>query len=265
MDLKATLKAIKLNETLISAIFGVVVIIIIGMLAINYFSKRQSGETIPSLDVSEETTLPTTHIVASGEDLWSISEKYYGTGYNWTDIAKANNMSDPNQITEGQSLAIPDVNPRFTIGEKLPTTSPKVTSVIPTAVPVAENFEGKSTHKVLKGENLWRIAEKYYQSGYNWVDIAKANNLTNTNLIEESQELIIPNVTSKKETIKPQEAAPESESISGGNYTVQKGDNLWNIAVRAYGDGYRWGEIAKENNLLHPGLIHSGNVLRLRR
>lgn len=44
-----------------------------------------------------------------------------------------------------------------------------------------------------------------------------------------------------------------------------KGDHLWGIAVRAYGDGYKWVEIARENNLVNPNLIHPGNVLSLPR
>jgi nucleoid-associated protein YgaU len=44
-----------------------------------------------------------------------------------------------------------------------------------------------------------------------------------------------------------------------------KGDSLWKIAVRAYGDGYKWVSIAKANKLVNPNLIHSGNVLTLPR
>ena len=35
-----------------------------------------------------------------------------------------------------------------------------------------------ATHTVESGETLWSIAEKYYKSGYNWVDIKAANKLT---------------------------------------------------------------------------------------
>jgi nucleoid-associated protein YgaU len=40
---------------------------------------------------------------------------------------------------------------------------------------------------------------------------------------------------------------------------------LWTIAVRAYGDGYKWTEIAKANKLVNPNLIHPGNVFVLPR
>ena len=118
------------------------------------------------------------------------------------------------------------------------------------------------SHTVAAGENLWTVAEKYYGSGYNWVDIAQENNLSNANVISEGQTLTIPNVEPKLAT-KTEVTTPEA--ITGGTYTVEKGDSLWIIAVRAYGDGYKWVEIARENNLENPDLIHAGNVLTLPR
>lgn len=118
------------------------------------------------------------------------------------------------------------------------------------------------THVVAKGETLWVIAEKYYGSGYNWVDIAKDNNLTNPGSIETGQVLTIPDVSAKKITATK---ATLEEPISGATYQVVRGDNLWKIAVRAYGDGYKWVEIAKENKLNNPDLIHAGNILILPR
>jgi nucleoid-associated protein YgaU len=123
-------------------------------------------------------------------------------------------------------------------------------------------------HKVEAGESLWKISEKYYGSGYNWVDIAKENNLTSPNSISTGQELTIPKVEAKNPVIteKPvSEPATQGESITDESYIVVKGDCLWNIAVRAYGDGYQWVKIARENGLVHPNLIHPGNVLKLTR
>ena len=126
-------------------------------------------------------------------------------------------------------------------------------------------------HTVTKGETLWSIAENSYGSGYNWVDIKKANNLTSEN-IEVGQKLVIPNNISPKEpttTVTTASAKGETtlqtSPIASETYTVVKGDTLWSIAVRAYGDGYKWTEIAKANKLVNPGVIHSGNILTLPR
>lgn len=130
---------------------------------------------------------------------------------------------------------------------------------------ITTQTEVGGTHKVVAGETLWSIAEVTYGSGYNWVDIKSANNLT-SDMIEIGQELSVPNAATKQPTSTTKVATPEfSQTIAGDTYAVVKGDSLWNIAVRAYGDGYRWVEIASENNLANPNLIHAGNMLTLPR
>ena len=118
-------------------------------------------------------------------------------------------------------------------------------------------------HLVQKGESLWEIAEKYFGSGYNWVDIAEENSLANPNMIEAEQQLAIP----KAAVIKPETTQDLTfgPPISGDAYQVQKGDHLWGIAVRAYGDGYRWTEISLANDLEDPNTIHAGNTLTIPR
>jgi len=122
-----------------------------------------------------------------------------------------------------------------------------------------------TTYTVQAGESLWTIAEKIYGSGYNWVDLAKTNNLTNPGLIFSNTKLVVPNVAPKLSTVQNQQISPTAEPINGTTYTVKKGDCLWTIAVRAYGDGYKWVEIAKANSLANPDLIYSGNVFQLPR
>jgi nucleoid-associated protein YgaU len=121
------------------------------------------------------------------------------------------------------------------------------------------------THQVLSGEHLWKIAEEYYGSGYNWVDIARENNLSNANLLVVGQELIIPKAEVVRPAVKLTEAETSEATITGNTYTVVRGDYLWDIALRAYGDGYRWVEIAQANNLINPNIIHAGNILDLPR
>jgi nucleoid-associated protein YgaU len=48
-------------------------------------------------------------------------------------------------------------------------------------------------------------------------------------------------------------------------YTVRAGDTLWSIAVKVFGDGERWTELAKLNNLTWPRKqLPAGKVLKLR-
>jgi len=121
------------------------------------------------------------------------------------------------------------------------------------------------TYTVLKGESLWVIAEKQTGSGYNWVKIAQANKISNPGHIEVGQKLSIPVIELKNEANISETSRENLNSISGATYEVQKGDNLWNISIRAYGDGYKWVQIARENKLVNPNLIHPGNVLALTR
>jgi nucleoid-associated protein YgaU len=120
------------------------------------------------------------------------------------------------------------------------------------------------TYTVKSGDYLWAIAEKIYGSGYNWVDLASANKLENPSILYAGTKLIVPDVKPKMVTV--QNNPVESPNpITGTSYTVVKGDYLWSIAVRAYGDGYKWTEIAKANALANPSMIFSGNVLKLPR
>lgn len=132
-------------------------------------------------------------------------------------------------------------------------------------IPAISTENGAGTYMVKSGDTLWSIAENSFGSGYNWVDIKKANNLT-SDKIEIGQKLTIPNISAKQPTVTKKTAVSETpQSISGDSYTVVKGDSLWKIAVSAYGDGYKWVEIARANKLANPNIIHAGNVLTISR
>lgn len=142
----------------------------------------------------------------------------------------------------------------LTTGNKTETmvedNQPEITANLPT------------TYTVVANDNLWKIAEKFYKSGYNWVTIATANKLSNADNIEVGQKLNIPVAVVIKPEIDKISAATAQKDTS---YVVVKGDNLWKIAVVQYTDGYAWSKIAKANNLVNPNLIHPGNILRLPR
>lgn len=108
-----------------------------------------------------------------------------------------------------------------------------------------------TTYKVKKGDDLWHISEKFYNSGYNFVDIVKENKLANQNVIEVGTELVIPKVEprllNKAKVETKTEVKPVTISIEGATYKTVKGDFLWSIALRAYGDGYKWTAIYNAN------------------
>lgn len=47
------------------------------------------------------------YTVKSGDTLWAISLKYYGTGSKWTTLATANKIIDPRKLKVGTKLRVP--------------------------------------------------------------------------------------------------------------------------------------------------------------
>ncbi len=132
-----------------------------------------------------------------------------------------------------------------------------------------------ATYKVVKGDDLWHISEKYYKSGYNYVDIMQENKISGKGVITAGMELRIPKVEAKKITVietkkeiaisdkgdvVKQEEKADTKAIETGEYTTQKGDSYWKLAVRAYGDGYKWTKIywANKKIFANPDVIFTG-------
>ena len=46
-------------------------------------------------------------------------------------------------------------------------------------------------------------------------------------------------------------------------YTVQRGDSLFNIAKKFYGDGYQYKLLAQYNNMKNPNALEVGQVLKI--
>jgi len=285
MRLQNFLKSLKLQESTISMLVGLVIVVLIGYLSVHYFTNRKTPEILPPLETTseQETTEPKTHIVEKGESLWTISEKYYGTGYNWVDIKDENKLSDANAIHEGDQLTIPSVAPRIAKADSEKSENDKLADVsnsddkkdevTPTETPKEETSDSKDEnndklsdskeveHTVEQTDSLWKIAQKYYNDGNKWVQIAKANNLDHPSIIRRGQKLIVPDVLAEGNGSQDNSTASSDKD----NYTVQKGDSLWTIAQGAYGEGNKWTEIAKANNLAHPSVIHAGNKLTIPR
>ena len=158
-----------------------------------------------------------------------------------------------------------EVSSTFT--ENLPNF--KVTPAVAQPIPAKET-KADQTYTVKSGDDLWTISEKVYKSGYNWTDIAKANNLENPGLIFSGTVLKLSNVEPKVLTTETSDIATTTvisskTSITADTYTIEKGDTIWDISVRAYGDGFRYMDIVKANNLENPDLIFSDNVLKIPR
>ena len=130
----------------------------------------------------------------------------------------------------------------------------------------AGRTEKQTTYTVREGDSLWTIAEQVYKDGYQWTKIAEQNKISNPDAIETGTKLVIPSapeITAATITLSPTPA--DDGKITGSSYTVLEGDNLWTISIRAYGDGYKWPEIARINNIPNADLIYPGNEIKLPR
>ncbi len=130
-----------------------------------------------------------------------------------------------------------------------------------TNIILSENSNDNS-YEVKRGDNLWKIAEEKYNDGFAWTKIAKENNIKNPSILVVGQKLKMPK---NEETTKITSNVTENKHIDGGEYKVAKGDNLWKIAVKTYGDGYQWIKIWQANKpvIRNPNLLEIGMTLKL--
>jgi LysM repeat protein len=126
----------------------------------------------------------------------------------------------------------------------VPTTA-ALTSPVPT--PTSPPLTGRVTHTVQRGENLFRIALRY---GTTVQAVASANGIANPALIYVGQVLTIPSPGSQ----------PSPPAPGGTTYVVQRGDNLFRIALR-YNMSYV--HLAQYNGIANPARIYVGQVLRI--
>ena len=237
MNLKDILKSFKLNESTISMLLGAVVVAVVGILLVNYVREKGTQPQIlpdagrTELTQSDETLqdkilVNQTYVVSEGDSLWSIAERAYGSGEAWKVIADANNIKSSRYIRAGQELTIPQTDKA---GRQLAQSdnlqAQIAVSPIPTLLPVNTIATDSPT-------------------------LATVTPTEKPILTPTPIGTPLPTITPVTETV---------QTIQGDKYTVQKGDTLWEIAQRAYGDPYKWTEIAKANNLNNPNLIHRGN------
>lgn len=110
---------------------------------------------------------PATYTIQAGDTLFSIAR---GCGLTVDQLASANGISNPDQLSVGQQLSIPT-------GGAAASTGTGATS------------GSGSVHVVQAGENLFRIALSY---GLTYQELASYNNITDPASIYVGQELQIP-------------------------------------------------------------------------
>ena len=105
--------------------------------------------------------------------------------------------------------------------------------------------QGSTVHVVQRGENLFRIALRY---GVTVDALAAANGLSDGSRIYAGQRLVVPTGGST--------ASPAASS--SGTHVVQRGENLFRIALR-YGTTHQ--ALAAANGIANPNQVYAGQRL----
>ena len=175
----------------------------------------------------------TYYTVRYGDTLSGIAARH---GTTTQAIMQANGIWNPNHIFAGQVLYIPcGYNPH-----PQPQPQPQ---------PQPWPIDCAICHVVRHGETLSQIAQWY---GVSPAAIAQANGIWNWNHIYAGQKLCIPGGWNP-------DPWPPTPSC-GQYYTVQRGDNLTQIARRC---GTTVNNLVSLNGIWNPSRIYVGQVLRI--
>lgn len=218
-----------------------------------------SAHNVKAATLSSSSTSCANYVVQSGDSLWTIAKKF---NVSLNVLSSINKISSSN-LYYGQTLLIPATtytvkngDSLWSIANKLNVSSTELLSVnnrtssnlypgeiltIPN-VSLADVHDITLTYTVQAGDSLWIISNKF--------DVPITSIISDNRLISNS---VYPD---QKITIKKPAESISPTKISTVNYTVQIGDNLWNLAQK-----YKTTEntIVKSSmlatNILMPGQI----------
>jgi murein DD-endopeptidase MepM/ murein hydrolase activator NlpD len=131
----------------------------------------------PQADARPPTQTSEVYVVQSGDTLFAIALRF---GVTATDIAAANNLSNPNLIFVGQRLVIP--------GSK-PVVEPAIVSEGDAEEDAHPSPVLPQVYVVRPGDTLFAIATRF---GLTVTEITQANGIRDPNYITIGQQLVIP-------------------------------------------------------------------------
>ncbi|MCL5019952.1 MAG: LysM peptidoglycan-binding domain-containing protein, partial [Patescibacteria group bacterium] len=187
----------------------------------NYFNRQ--GSSLGPAQTTENNqkeqqdvatdNLPGKYKVKEGDTLFIIAEKYYKDGEKFSEIAKANNLSNPDTIEAGTIIEIPKLASSLSPAaspeastEPSPSVQTSTETPQPTQTAEAATTQNTSSVKetewgpvitstsytVVEGDWLSKIAGRAYGDIFAYQKIAQANNISNPDLIEPGTVLTIP-------------------------------------------------------------------------
>lgn len=197
----------RLNDRFPNFLLGLTVVVLAALvLSIIFQSKTVSQNPLTTkvaslfgLKKAESPTSsqPRTYTVQRGDTLWAIAESAYGSGYNAFDLAKANQILDPNQLNEGTVLELPALEPRTATQGELASGvfTTKEQAPQPPVAPKGPSRPSQSlrTYVIQSGDSLWMISMSVYGNPYRWTELWNSNpSITNPDLIYAGNTLTLP-------------------------------------------------------------------------
>lgn len=178
------------------------------------------------LNIGQNIMIPTEygviHTVKAGDTFWIISQKY---GISLSSLMGANNATEKTVLNIGDRIVIP----------------PKPQDII---------------HTVQSGDTYWIISQKYKVDIKELMLYNGANEIT---VLYTGQKVKIPQSGTLSTT--PTETSTGTKPyVTYTQYTVQKGDILWDIAIKF---GIPFSELLKVNNLTESSSVNIGDVIKI--
>lgn len=146
--------------------------------------EANSATADTNSSTSQPTELPEEYIIKTGDSLYKISEYFYKDTSMVSSIMELNGLANPNSVFAGQKIKLPK--------EKLTTPAPSPGGTTASGDNKKESTEIPEQYKILAGENLYKISERFYGSTSMVKAIMELNEMTDANKVFAGQVIKLP-------------------------------------------------------------------------
>lgn len=196
------------------------------------------------------------YTIQPGDNLMSISQRFYGRSDYYDEIAFLNGIENPSLIRAGDVIYLPDNSRELEFCGQDENWVDVNTNII------YYTFGPKDT--------LWNLAFNYYGDGRYWKCLAAYNGITNPKKIRDGKVIMIPpfanlNMDALNWTFEGSENTNTDtvDEVKTRTRTFEEGDTLWAYASEYYGSGNWWTELAIYNGIDNPRKIANGTTIYL--
>lgn len=194
----------------------------------NTYVERPSSSSAKVKNVVEKSSNGK-YLVREGDTLWDIAVAH---GVSVSRLKAANRLSS-NKIYAGRWLVIPE------------------SGQIP-----ASTTAGYSKYRVRRGDNLWKIANKFNTT---IAALKRANGLV-SNEIYPGMSLMVPGYSSSDTRYNDDQSASSEPGNAYSEYVIKRGDSLWKIAQKHNVDIKN---LAQWNNITSSSKLYPGDKLKI--